>query len=263
MVRLSDSQIKALLKNKSVRESQPKVLTIRKTVPSGSNLEPLKDLFFGKDVYIIGSGLSAYDLDWNWFDGKTTVCINNTIKWFRNPSLHVFLDMPVLQEGGRAQGVPILTKTGNSVDERFGSVYKVRVGRSMNHEPEQGGFYSSYSSTHVSIHVALYLGSKNVYLIGCEQMFYNREQVAELELYMRTNPMYGARLPSIVEQYDKLKSKNRGFGHWYSPWMAHNRDKLENSYKLAGDRMEPFYKYKNVYQLAKIHNTKFPFYEAK
>lgn len=259
MVRLSNQQVKELIKNKAIREKLPRpvVAYVRPTV---SNLDPLKKILLDEDVYVIGSGLSAYDLKWDWFSDKKTICINNTIKWFRNPTLHLFLDMPVLQEGGRVHGVPIVTKMGNQVDPRFGDVYHIKVGHRgrINSEPEKAGFFSSYSSTQVGIHLAQYLGAKRIFLIGVDQKFMNYDECLDLEKFFEISPMHGNGLPKLSEQYLKLKKNNQGFGHWYSPWFAHKRDKFESSYVKAGDMMTPLYQFQNIYQLSPIHNTGFP-----
>jgi len=229
----------------------------RKQVPAVSNLSELKQQFQGEDIHVLGSGLSLYGIDWDLFNGKKTICINNTIKYCNKPTVHVFLDMPVLEEGGKKHGVPIITRIGNSVQSNVNDIYKIRCGRAMTQNPIERGFYSAFSTGHIAIHLALYFGAKNIYLWGIEKGFMNREEIVKLSDYMKESGYY--KKLDIVDQYDRLKKSNKGFGHFYSTEWQHRRDNKPNPYQAAGDKLKPFYQFDNIFQASPVHFTQFNF----
>ena len=230
----------------------------RKQVPSVSDLSGLKKQFQGEDVHILGSGPSLYGIDWNFFKDKKTICINNTIKYMTvNPSVHVFLDMPVLQEGGKRHGVPIITKVGNNVPSNVNEVYKIRCGRALTNDPMNRGFYSAFSTGHIAIHLALYFEAKNIYLWGIEKGFLEKNEMIKLSDHMKSSPWYTK--DDIIEQDEKLRQKGFQMGHFYSPDMIHRRDNKPKAYHGAGSKLDPFYTFKNIYQMTPIHFTKFPY----
>jgi hypothetical protein len=76
---------------------------------------------------------------------------------------------------------------------------------------------------------------------------------------MKSKPYY---LKSdLMEQDEKLRKKGFQMGHFYSPEMIHRRDNKPKSYQAAGDKLEPYYKFANIYQATPIHFTKFKYRE--
>lgn len=260
MVRVTREQLEALTeryaKNREnqIQLSQPRPRYRIET----SDLSDLRPHFQGKDVFVIGSGPSLYGIDWSVFEGKPTICINNTIKWFKKPTIHTFLDLPVLQQGGLSPGVPVVTKTGNNVPEHNNKIYKILVGRKYSETPEKNGFYSAYSTGHVAINLAIYFKAKRIFLLGLEKGFLGESQFKELKKYMDSVPWYKNH-HDILEQAASCKKKGYDMGHFYTPWMPHGRDRQVKSYNVAGDRLDPFYGKAEIYQLTPIHFTKFPF----
>jgi hypothetical protein len=265
MVRVSEEQLKILreryAKNKAHRESLP-LPRIQPRHPDVSDISYFKKQFKDQDVYIIGSGPSLYGIDWEVFKDKKTICINNTIKWFKNPTVHIFLDMQVLKEGGRSPGIPIVTKIGNFVPDHTGPVYKIRVGRNLNSNPEANGFYSAFSTGHIAIHFAIHCGAKRIFILGMEKGFLDNDQFKQLKGYMDASPWHKTH-HDILEQKAKCEKRGYQMGHFYSQEMRHTRDNGHKSYNSAGERLTPFYDVPEIYQLTPVHFTEFPFKDIK
>ena len=224
------------------------------------NLSRFKEEFYDQDVHILAGGVSLYGIDWDRFKDRKTICVNNTIKWFTHPSVHLFLDMPVLLEGGRTDGVPIITRVGNNVPTDKGEVYHLKCANRITLDPERNGFFSHYSTVHVAISLALFAQAKRVFLWGVEQMFMNDEQFKTLSDFQWLCDWYKKK--DILKVYNKMKKNGQCFGHFYSHAMPHKRDGVERPYKNARHGLNDFMQHVHrmpIFNMSPVHNTPFPF----
>ena len=240
------------LQKPSIQQPQKKAMHHRSwtTPQQRSDMQWLTDLLINQDVHIIGSGASLWGINWDLFKNQKTLVVNNTIKYYPNPTAHVFLDMPVLKQGGHTPGVPIITKRGNVVPQ---PAHHIIVSNQFDKTGEKG-YYSPFSTAHTCISLALVHGAKRIFLWGLEQMHYDEITALKFHKYVQTSPYYIRK--DFIDQWRKIKSKGGYMGHFYSEDIPHQRDKIAKSYINAGDRMAPFKGYP-VYQTTPIHNTPF------
>jgi len=264
-VRITEKQL-ASLKERFALQSQERPIpryfqtTWSRETPHNTDLSWFKESFEGQDVHILAGGVSLYGIDWNRFKDRKTICVNNTIKWYPNPSVHLFLDMPVLSEGGRSVGVPIITRVGNNVSNKEGEVYHIRCANRITLEPERTGFFSHYSTVHVAISLCLFAQAKRVFLWGVEQMFMNDEQFKQLSEFQWLCDWYIKK--DILKVHAKMKKNGQSFGHFYSPVMPHKRDGVERPYKNARHGLNEFIPHMSkipMFNMSPVHNTPFPF----
>lgn len=215
-------------------------------------LEWLYQKISNKDVHILGSGASLYGIDWSKFDDKETFVINNTIRYYPNPTAHLFIDSPAYLDGPLPDGVPVITSILNAVREPY---YGVHLTSQYN--PDfSAGYYSPFSTAHLAISVAMAHGAKRVLLWGVEQMFFTDEEAEEFSEYTKTNPYYIKH--DIAEVRKRISERGQNMGHFYSEEITHRKDKLESPYKNAGNKMDVF-KNDNIYNMSPVHNTPFKF----
>jgi hypothetical protein len=206
----------------------------------------LVDKITNQDVHILGGGASLHGIDWSWFDDKVTLCINNTIKYYPRPTAHVFLDMPVLMQGGQTPGVPIITKYGNAVRE---PCFNVPVTNSFDPSGMKG-FYSPFSTAHVCLSIAVAYKAKRIIVWGMEQKHYTEQDAIEHHQHIQGSGQYKDK--DFLSHFKSVKN----FGHFYSKDMPHQRDHIDRSYVNAGLKMNVFKEF-NIYTTAKVHNTPF------
>jgi hypothetical protein len=144
-------------------------------------LKSLKDKHKGQDIYVIGSGPSCNFIDASFFDNKISVGTNQTYRKFKSNYI-VRKEHKLLQDTlNNHKGIVLVSKSncgsGATIKtENYKNTDKLCV---YDHLPNNNSLnlkqfdninqlIVSYSTIITSIHLAYYLGAKNIILVGVD-----------------------------------------------------------------------------------------------
>jgi len=146
------------------------------------NHKVLKDIHKGKDIWILGSGPSMGFVDKSFFDNKITIGAGKVWQFFRlDYSLNKHIEF--IREAGANNQVVIASKhdcgdIGHPVNEdknikyifthkrgRFGEL-ETNFVENLNAIGKDDDIFVSYSTITSCIHMAAYMGAKNIILCG-------------------------------------------------------------------------------------------------
>ena len=144
-----------------------------------NKLSDYKNIHPGEDIYIIASGKSLDFLDKSFFDNKITIGINQCYKYI-SPTYcirkeHQFID-DVLKE--TSDSVIHFVSIGNCGGNNTSNVKNYMMNKrivffphfynhhTLNDLPSEGNIVVSYSTITSGIHLAAYMGAKNIILVG-------------------------------------------------------------------------------------------------
>ena len=192
-------------------------------------LKEFKDIHKGDDIYVIGSGASVDYIDSGFFENKITIGINQIYKKIRTTYL-VRKETKLLEEvlkdckdtihfisngdcgGNNNNNLNIINskyKENNKI-----VVYKHNVNKhSMPDKLPEDGLVVSYSTITTGIHLASYMGCKNIILVGhdcgtldnkCNTDNYHNDKSYKI-VHKKGESDYKKWLGNIEEQTIKLK----------------------------------------------------------
>lgn len=171
------------------------------------NLTDLKDLHSKEDIYIIGSGNSLSYIDKSFFENKTVICINYTILYMNKAqSLYLVAKEPSehMQTAAKQKKAKIVTcKHHSGVDKNpintifFPEItYLFEPGSNVIEDKNNIKYLERSSSTIVTgIHLAAFMGCKNIILVGhdCGYLdgevhvtdYYKKDSVTKIDKYKK------------------------------------------------------------------------------
>lgn len=204
---------------------------------SYQSISKLKDKHPKSDIYVIGSGPSLNFIDASFFSNKIVICVNGTISHVSNfAEAYLVAKEPheTMQDMAfkkKASIVMCLHHSGvetNPLNKVCypDITYVFKPMQSIIKDTKQTDALERSSSTIVTgIHLAAFLGAKNVILVGHDCGFINGNV--------------------HVTGYDKKHAVTKG-GNAYNKWMANN--KVEKKSIEAKKLLKQFYDV-NVYSL--------------
>jgi len=207
-------------------------------------LANLRNKHVGTDIYVIGSGPSLSFLDSSFFQNKIVVCVNHTIQHIPiAQSLYLVAKEPtknMQQAAHDKKGIIVMCRHHSGLSnmpenkQLFPHITAIfRPGQGVIEQPEQLDALERSSSTIVSgIHLAAYMGAKNIILVGhdCGIIDGNAHVIG----------------------YSKERSVIKG-EQAYKKWMVHNKveAKTLRAKKILKDKWNV-----NVYSLNPFINFK-------
>ena len=143
------------------------------------NLEQYKNIHKNEDIYVIASGKSCDFIEPSFFDNKITIGINQVYKRFKC-SYYVRKEHKLLNEVLKNIGD---SKLFISLFDCGSNIKKIKISLSLkskriivyNHDknnskyngiPKDNKLVVSYSTITTGIHLAAYMGAKNIILVG-------------------------------------------------------------------------------------------------
>jgi len=194
----------------------------------------LKNKHLNSDIYVIGSGPSLSFIDPSFFDNKIVVCINYTIEKVSSPELYLVAKEPSEQMQivanqknativmcERHSGVPKNSLNIVYFPERT-YIFEPMIGCIKNRPDKM--LERSSSTIVTGMHLAAFMGAKNIMLVGHDCGWIDKEM--------------------HCEKYNKKDAVMRGEG--YIKWMKSN--KVEQKSIDAKKQLKQFYKC-NVYSI--------------
>lgn len=143
-------------------------------------MENFRNIYLNKDIYIIASGKSIDFIDKSFFNGKITIGINQSYKYLEPTYLvrkeHEFIDM-ILKE--TSDNVIHFISKGNCgghikfIDKKYENIKNIVI---FDHDNNHHGLnilpnndnklVVSFSTITTGIHLAAFMGAKNIILVG-------------------------------------------------------------------------------------------------
>lgn len=139
-------------------------------------IEFIKNIFFGKDVFIVAGGPSLIGFDFKKLDNKKTIAVNHSYEYLTKPDLLVYLDSNFIWSIGKKKHLienfdfPVLTGPQG--------VYHSHNCHSVLHcdDPADNSsdkLFGNVTSAAFAISAALWAGAKKIYLLGVDGYFAN------------------------------------------------------------------------------------------
>jgi len=146
------------------------------------NYEHLKDILKNETVYIIGSGPSLLGYDYKRLAGKKVISVNHALFELLEsgiiPNYHIFLDYRFLQECKLTpDNLPVfsITSSHSTIAPRIDKLAVIKPENKFSLDPVEG-FFSPRNSIAFAISVSIYMGVKEINLLGADCAIANREQ---------------------------------------------------------------------------------------
>lgn len=152
-------------------------------------MDKFKNIHLEKDIYIICSGKSLDFLDKSFFDNKITIGINQSYKYIEPTYLvrkeHKFIDLVLQNTSDKV--IHFISKGDcggltKIIDNKYNNIKNIVI---FNHEKnyhslsklpdDKNNLVVSYSTITSGIHLAAYMGAKNIILVGHDCGSINKE----------------------------------------------------------------------------------------
>lgn len=176
--------------------------------------EWIRNYFEGEEVFIVGGGPSLHGFDFSRLEGKRTIAINHSYRYF-NPEVLVFLDSRFRKEVEQQfnhdlYSMPFKIVAGPSSGMRNRDNCTVIQ---IAHQPTENpaAMYGRAQTGLVAINMSLIGNAKNIYLMGFDFKF------------------------------------SKDLGHFYSKDWKHSQDENEQCYVRMKKHYEKYGEYKNIY----------------
>ena len=224
------------------------------------NYEHLENALKDQSVYIAGSGPSLIGYDYGRLKGKTVLAINHAFRELVahgvEPAYHVFLDQRFLNESKLdVDNLPFnsISSANSTMSPRVkekGGLSVINASNSFSLDSRLG-FFSPRNSIAFAISCALYMGAKEIFLLG-----------ADCTVANKTQAVYIARQNDNEAKAQEILSSGRAYYlHCTSGKYNHTKDDFEHTrifevmvalfWEFQGKTDVPIY---NCSRLSKIQN---------
>jgi hypothetical protein len=222
------------------------------------NYEHLRDNLKGETVFIVGSGISLIGYDFNPLKGQNVIALNHAYQdvEFKH---HVFLDTRFLQEAGfhdetgfRLDKMPWskITSSHSTLAPRE-NLAVIKPVNHFSYDPKIG-FYTNKNSACFALSCAIFMGAKDIFLLGIDCRFAEKEEA-----------VFIARQNGNEKKANEIMNSSLMiYGHSSTGRYNHSKDKKEHEgiFKGFANLFDVFDGKANIYNCSQWSRIKtFPF----